>query len=325
MIPLKNILLLAFFSLGLACSSPAQPATAIKVKSGQKIAFLGDSITQQGWDNPGGYVHLVADALDSAGVKIIPVPAGISGNTSREMLARLDISVLSKKPDWMTLSCGVNDVGRSVDLDTYKTNITAIVDKAQAAGINILILTATVIKEADNANNQKLTAYNEFLKQLAKEKHLLLSDLNGSFWNAIKAAPANRGTNLLTVDGIHMNPMGNLLMARGILEAFGVSQTQVDAFEKNWRQSPNATAITAQLAISATAPISIFTYDALGAIATEQKIPPNVMQSNLLFEALRTVLKAHEQDAALTLAQAQGEVQVVFRQKLEAIVAAQKH
>src|SRR5471032_3390124 len=80
------------------------------VKDGQKIAFLGDSITAQGWEVPGGYVKLVTAGFETLGVHITPIPAGVGGNTSRDMLARLQNDVISKKPDWMTLSCGVNDV-----------------------------------------------------------------------------------------------------------------------------------------------------------------------------------------------------------------------
>jgi lysophospholipase L1-like esterase len=70
----------------------------ILVKSGEKIAFLGDSITQGGWGNPKGYVHLVIEGLEANGVKAEPVPAGISGHKSNDMLARLERDVLSKKP-----------------------------------------------------------------------------------------------------------------------------------------------------------------------------------------------------------------------------------
>lgn len=66
----------------------------VAVKQGGKITFMGDSITQTG-ARPGGYV-------------------------------RLEKNVLSKKPDWMPLSCGVNDDWHSkkgVPLDEYKENI----------------------------------------------------------------------------------------------------------------------------------------------------------------------------------------------------------
>ncbi len=105
-------------------------AAAIAAQDGQTVAFLGDSITQGGWQNPAGYVRLIVAGFSNNGVSIKPVPAGISGHKSDQMLARLDRDVLSKKPDWMTLSCGVNDVWhgeKGIPLDRYKSNITAIV------------------------------------------------------------------------------------------------------------------------------------------------------------------------------------------------------
>ena len=50
----------------------------IAVKDGEKIAFLGDSITQAG-ARPNGYVRLAIRGLESAGVKASAIPAGISG------------------------------------------------------------------------------------------------------------------------------------------------------------------------------------------------------------------------------------------------------
>ncbi len=306
----KQLFLLAVISLGLAGASQAQ----IKVQNGQKVAFMGDSITQFGWDRTGGYVHLVAEALESAGVKIGVVPAGISGQTSRDMLARID-GLIKQKPDWMTLSCGVNDVWHGpggIEFEPYKTNITALVDKAQAAGIKVVILTSTMIQESDNAFNQKLETYNAFLRQLAKERNLPLADLNALCWKVLKADKANH----LTVDGVHMNPEGNMLMARGILETFGMTTAQIDAFEKTWRASPSAASILAQVTFKAMAPVSLKSYNALASVPREQKIAADQLQQTLLFESIRTVMKAHEQDAAFTAAQAQAEINTVFAQKI---------
>ena len=160
----------------------------ITVKSGEKIAFLGDSITQQGnWES--GYINLVMSALEANGIKAVKIPAGISGHKSNQMLARLERDVLKKKPQIMTLSCGVNDVWhgrRGVSLEDYRKNITEIVDKAQAAGIKVYILTSTMIYEnPDHANNKKLAAYNDFLRSLAKEKNCVLVDLNADMQKQI--------------------------------------------------------------------------------------------------------------------------------------------
>ncbi len=209
----------------------------ILVKSGDKVAFLGDSITQQGWGNPKGYVHLVVDGLAANDVTVEPVPAGISGHKSNDMLGRLDRDVLSKKPQWMTLSCGVNDVwhgARGVELEPYKKNITEILDKAAAANVKVLVTTATVIKEdLANAENTKLAAYNDFLRALAAERKAPLADLNAMFQERIKAE-GQPGQNVFTHDGVHMNAEGDKIMARGILKAFGLDAAQMQKAEDAW-------------------------------------------------------------------------------------------
>ncbi len=214
----------------------------ISVRNGDRIAFLGDSITQQG-NGPSGYLNLVMSALECNGIKAVKIPAGISGHKSNQMLARLERDVIGKKPQIMTLSCGVNDVWhgkRGIPLDQYKKNITSIVDKAQAAGIKVYILTATMITEnPENANNKKLVAYNEFLRELAKQKNCKLVDLNADMQRQITSIrekyPRQKG-NLLTVDGVHMNPLGNIMMAKGILRAFGLTDSQIAKAEPLWEK-----------------------------------------------------------------------------------------
>ena len=218
----------------------AEPGSGkISVKNGQKIAFLGDSITAAG-RRPGGYCQLVLSALKDQGIEATPVFAGISGHKSNQMLARLEKDVLRHKPDWMTLSCGVNDVWhgpRGVDLKSYKKNITEIVKHAQAAGVKVVLLTSTMIRE-DQSNdlNQKLLPYNEFIKELAKEKKCLLADLNADMQAALKTFPpdAPKGKQL-TSDGVHMNKAGNIMMARGVAKAFGLTNQHLDKSAKNWK------------------------------------------------------------------------------------------
>lgn len=220
-----------------AAGSPEACGKELSVKSGQKIAFLGDSITQAG-ARPGGYVQLTIAGLEAVGVKTTAIPAGISGHKSNQMLARLEKDVLSKKPDWMTLSCGVNDVwhgARGVPLDQYKENITKIVDQCQKAGVKVMILTSTMIGEdQSNKNNQTLAGYNEFLRSLAKEKKCLLADLNAEMQAAIAASEDKKGGKLLTSDGVHMNPDGNKMMATGVLKGFGLSPEQLKKAQASW-------------------------------------------------------------------------------------------
>jgi len=228
----------------------------IAVVSGQKIVFLGDSITAAG-ARSGGYCQLVIDGFKKQGIAAEGVFAGISGHKSNQMLERLQRDVLSKKPDWMTLSCGVNDVwhGKNgVKLEDYKTNITAIVDRAQDAGIKVMILTSTMIKEDQSGDlNQQLLPYNAFLKKLAKDKGCLFADLNSDMQQALKAFPPNspKGTKL-TGDGVHMNGYGNIMMATGILKAFGLSDAKLSALDKGWKETPGRYTIRFNISMSLT-------------------------------------------------------------------------
>ena len=224
---------------------------AIAIKNGATLAFLGDSITAFGLSKPDGYIHLVTNGLSSCGIQVTPIGAGVGGNTSHDMLGRISPSVIARKPDWVTISCGVNDVWHAsnggVPLDIYKTNMTSIVDQCQAAGIKVMILTATMIHEDQtNSFNQQLIPYNEFLRTLAKEKHCLLADLNAQEQAILKlpGAPVINPTNplrinRLTTDGVHMNPFGNQMMASGILRAFGLTDAQLQVAKENWNDMPH--------------------------------------------------------------------------------------
>lgn len=264
------------------------------IKDGQKLAFMGDSITQFGAGQPGGYVRLVVSGLEANGIKVAPVFAGISGHKSNDMLARLDRDVLGKKPDFMTLSCGVNDVwhgARGVPLGDYKKNITEICDKAQAAGVKVVVLTATMIGEDQpNANNQKLAAYNDFLRALAKERRLPLADLNAEMQAAVAAAkaagaPRPNRANYLTSDGVHMAPPGDQMMAAGVLRALGLDAGQLAKAKAAWLAIPKA------VNLKPTAAVSLAEYNRLMEAAAKEKLSCDEYVGALLSKALDEALK----------------------------------
>jgi len=246
--------------LGFTFTQPVYAQAAAKGKipvvSGQKIAFLGDSITAAG-AKPAGYCQLVLAGLKKEGIEVAGIFAGISGHKSNQMLDRLEKDVLSKKPGWMILSCGVNDVwhsnrGRGVKLEDYKTNITAIVDRAQDQGVKVMLLTSTMIYEDQSGDlNQKLIPYNAFLKKLAKSNGCLLADLNTDMQEALKKFPkdAPKG-NKLTGDGVHMNAYGNMMMAKGILKSFGMSESKFSALVKEWKNIPGGKHLRFRLSLS---------------------------------------------------------------------------
>ena len=269
---MKSYMLGLILVLGISLS-PVYAESTIPVKNGEAIAFLGDSITAAG-ARPGGYCKLVLDGLKREGIAATGIFAGIGGHKSNQMLARLDKDVISKKPDWMTLSCGVNDVwhGKNgVALEPYKKNITEIVDICQAAGIKVMLLTSTMITEdQQDAQNQKLLPYNAFLKELAKEKKCLFADLSADMQEALKTFPedAPKGKQL-TSDGVHMNAYGNMMMAKGVLNAFSVSKEKLDALGDEWKKVPGSKQIRVNLSMS------LYEYEQIQ--AKEGKPPEQVM------------------------------------------------
>jgi len=240
-----------FLSILLFAAAPILQAEPI-LKSGQTLAFLGDSITQYGASNAAGYVNLVVSGLKLNGITVDAVPAGISGNTSDDMRARVGADILSKKPAVMTLSCGVNDVlkgAQGVPLDRYKENITAIVEQAMAGGVTPIILTASMISEKpDEFTNKNLLPYNDFLRQLAKEKKLPLADVNAAMQQAVKTAsesgaPRYNRDYYLTCDSIHMGPQGDQLMAEVVLRTLGLNDSQIAKARAAWPEIPDAVAL----------------------------------------------------------------------------------
>ncbi len=234
---MREKIILSFLLLAMVSAAFAE----IWVKNGDKIAFLGDSITLLGSRFESGYVNLVIGGLAVNGVKAVRIPAGVSGNKSNQMLTRLRKDVIGKKPQIMTLSCGVNDVAhrqKGVKLEDYRKHITEIVRQAKAAGIRVCIMTATMISEnSESELNLKLAGYNEFLRELAKAEDCVLIDTNAEMQKEVlrlrKIYPDVKG-NLLMVDNLHMNPLGNAVMAKAILKGFGLSDEQIAKAEAGW-------------------------------------------------------------------------------------------
>ena len=205
-----------------SAAATVNPARLV-VKNNDSILFLGDSITFWGNVQAGGFGQLAVSGLKANGITVTSVNAGIRGDNSSGMLGRLP-DLLSRKPTFMTLSCGINDVLTNAPLDGYKANITAIVTQAQAAGVKVVLLTATMIGEdANNENNRKLAPFNDFLRQLAREKQCLLADVSPDLLAAIKPAHGGKpqAPGQLTWDGVHLNPFGNQLMAIRLLKTLG--------------------------------------------------------------------------------------------------------
>lgn len=189
-----------------------------------KVIFFGDSITEQGAQR-GGYITRV-DSLsrtEHRNDQYDFIGAGVSGNKVYDLYLRLDDDVLNKKPDVVIIFIGVNDVWHKAlrqtgtDPDKFEKFYQAIVNKLRAIGSKIVLCTpATIGEKTDFSNPQdgELNEYSVIIRRLAQKNRLPIIDLRKIFHEYdLKNNPENKDRGILTVDGVHLNPKGNELVA----------------------------------------------------------------------------------------------------------------
>jgi len=222
--------------LALIGAAPKDTPTKSQIKPGQQIVAIGDSITQAG-----GYLKMIDAVLAENAVRGAKLPpiinVGISGQKAEDLVARFANDVVGKKPAFVTLSIGINDVwhrlGQPHDenvLAEYKKNVTKMVEMAQAANIKVILLTPTLINEdAANEGNARLKLYVQAMKDIATAKECQVADLHQMFLNALEKKPAGTPEHWITSDGVHMNDQGDAIMAIGVLRALGLSDQRIAA------------------------------------------------------------------------------------------------
>lgn len=192
---------------------------------GGRVVFLGDSLTYDGWFKKDGWVRQVVAVLATRAVRIQALCAGVSGDRSIDMRARFEADVIARRPDWVVLSCGVNDVWhgpRGCTLEQFSDNVAAMLDRAHAAGIAVLCGTATIVGEdLTSPANCAVDRYNDALRDLTRERDVRLAECGQAFHDALTAPGARPGA-WLTRDGVHFNARGEATMARAMLGGFGV-------------------------------------------------------------------------------------------------------
>ena len=225
-------------ALSLLGPAPADTPKELQLKPGDQIVAIGDSITQQA-----GYVRDI-DAVLAEKYPQLKLPKvinkGIGGQKAEDLVKRFDRDVVKLKPAWVTISIGINDVWHRLNaphdaeiLAAYKKNVAAMVDQAQNAGIKVILITPTVIQEDAKAEgNKRLVMYVAAEKEIAKEKKCQIVDLHEYFLTALAKKPDNVKGNWLTKDGVHMKPLGDAIMAAGVLRALGVPDGKVSAGTK---------------------------------------------------------------------------------------------
>ncbi|MGC4108457.1 MAG: SGNH/GDSL hydrolase family protein [Thermomicrobiales bacterium] len=118
----------------------------MRFEHGQKILFIGDSITDCGRRDTNapygnGYMSLVRAFVDARypELGLTWENRGIGGNTTEHLLARWEQDAIAEQPDWISVMIGINDVWRTFDsagagavsIEEYEANLRALLQQVR--------------------------------------------------------------------------------------------------------------------------------------------------------------------------------------------------
>ena len=137
--------------------------TAFAERTGQEkgaLVFLGDSITQGWGDDLGG-------AFGNTSV----ANRGISGDTTRGVLIRLEQDVLSLSPAGIVLLIGTNDLEENADPETAVANVRLILDAIRRHNSKTPVLLCEVFPSSEKQKRpkQKVLRLNQLYSRLVSE------------------------------------------------------------------------------------------------------------------------------------------------------------
>jgi lysophospholipase L1-like esterase len=196
-------------------------AWAQRVQKDQgSLIFLGDSITQGWGDDMGG---------NFAGVKV--ANRGISGDTSRGVLIRLDEDVIALKPQGVVILIGTNDLYDKADPETVAANLKLIIAKLKAHNAKMPIVLCQIFPSSASKDRpaEQVKKLNQLYAAAVKGDAQIISvDTWGLFANAQGDAKAEEFPDLL-----HPNQTGYAKWAaalRPLFATLGFLENEDDNF-----------------------------------------------------------------------------------------------
>jgi len=126
------------------------------------------------------------------------INAGIGGNTTDDLLERLDSDVIDQHPDLVLLMVGTNDFlnsDRMIPYDTYKKNLLQILDRLKEHQIEVVLMSSPTVDSIYLFDRHDPSRYKEFpnvkmekasriMESIALEYALGFIDLNQAFRSA---------------------------------------------------------------------------------------------------------------------------------------------
>lgn len=250
----SRLVLILLLAIGGQLSFALQP-----FKPGERVVFLGDSITHFGRWWP--YIWCAYVEQFPEGFPLF-ISAGFSGDTATGALCRLDRDVFAKNPDTVCVMLGMNDVRRttytaentSADqqaqkeaLELYKTSMDQLVKRVTEKKIRCIVVTPSpydqtmVNPDARAVNpgcNDGLTIASRIATDIAKKYHCDVVDFHGPMTRTnLEKQAKDPSATIIGLDRVHPQSEGSKIMAELFLSAQGVDAAALDhtgSFSNVW-------------------------------------------------------------------------------------------
>ncbi len=211
---------------------------AIRMRDGQTIVFIGDSITDCGRRDTqrplgGGYVKLFADLVTvrEPAKRVTIVNKGISGDRVTGLRNRWTDDVLRHRPDWLAIKIGINDLhshwrnekDTAVTPARFAEAYRAILERTrrELPRCRVLLIDPFYISSARGVDTQRgqvlalLPAYLAVVHALAREFRTRHVATHVLFQRLLQYYPADT----FCPEPVHPNPTGHLAIAEAVYAA----------------------------------------------------------------------------------------------------------
>ncbi len=152
---------------------------------------------------------------------------GISGQTTADILVRLEAELNQAQPAMVILMAGVNDVYRGYPQETILKNLQALYENIRRRGLPLMALTILPYREITPEKFERLQAVNAWIAQYAQQNGLGFCD---TF--SVMRAPDNPPRLARTKDGLHPDPQGYRILGEAVNSAL-----------ENWEPLDKITAV----------------------------------------------------------------------------------
>ena len=228
-------------------AAAVDPPPEFLFRKGDRVLFLGDSITEQYQYSTYLELYLTTRFPDG---NMFFLNAGIGGDTATGGAGRFARHVLAEKPTVITINFGMNDGGYGGFVPerhaAYVKNTEAMLAAAKQAGVRVGLVSPNAVEVRSAARLKTyLETQQQFyapLKELAAKYEVPFVDQYAVTRKVLEKLAEDMATVKTFSDGVHTDPAGGLLMAHTILTGFKapaqVSNLEFDA--KNPAESAKA-------------------------------------------------------------------------------------